>query len=139
MRFSATVAGVCGINTRALLAYLLRDDLISEKEANDLAKDYSDLDYKLIACHPFIHKDHLALVVAYLEKARPRKKVANVNTDNTALFLHLKTCFEGTSWWTHVKVAARTKDSRYAWFALEETFQPSSAFNWAYGKNKADI
>ena len=90
--------GVRGSNTRAPLAYLLRDQLIPTDEVDDDADDYPDLDHELIACHPTIHKDHLTLDVDDLEKGGPNKKVANVNTDNATLFVHLKTCFEGTSW-----------------------------------------
>ena len=63
----------------------------------DDAKDYSDLEHEHTARHPIIHKDHIALDVFNLKKAGPRKKVANVNTDNATLFIHLKPCFEGTS------------------------------------------
>ena len=97
-KFCIVVAGVCGINTRVLLLYLWRDQLIPTAEADDDADDYPDLDHDLIAYYPIIHKDHLAVDVDKLEKGGPKKKVANVNTEIAALFVHLKTCFKGTSW-----------------------------------------
>ena len=99
-KFRILAAGVCCMNTHAPLAYLLRDLLIPKAEANDDADEYPDLDHNIIACHPIIHGDHLAVVPLDLDKLKkggPKKKVANVNTDNTALFSYLKTCFEGTS------------------------------------------
>ena len=139
MIFHATTAGVRGINTQTPLVYLLRDDLIPKDEATGDAKDYSDLDHELIARHLIVHKDHIALDVLDLKKAGTRKKVANVNTDNAALFLHLKTCFEGTSWWTHAKSATKNKDGRCAWFALELNLQPMGALHQADINNKTDI
>ena len=78
-KFCISAVGVCGINTRALLAYLMRDQLIPTDEVDDDADDYPDLDYKLITRHPIIHKDHLVLDLDKLKKGGPRKKVANVN------------------------------------------------------------
>ena len=74
-----------------------------------------------------------------LEKGGPKKRVANVNTDNAVLFTHLKPCFEGTRWWTHAKSAAKTKDGRAAWFALELNLQTNNAMDQADIKIKADI
>ena len=92
------VAGIGGINTGSPLAYLLRDQLIPAKEVDDDANDHADLGHSLIACHFIIHGDQLELKVKDLEKAGPWKKVSNFSTNNTALFDHLKTCFEGTNW-----------------------------------------
>ena len=81
----------------------------------------------------------MALVVEDLEKAGPRKTAANVNTDNTTLFFPLETRFGGTSWWTHAKSAAKNKDGRATWFALELNLRPTSVMDQADIKNKANI
>ena len=138
-KFCTAAAGVRGISTRAPLAYLLRDQLIPTAEVDDNADDYPDLDHELIACHPIIHKDHLALDVDKLEKRGPKKKVTNVNTDNAALFTHPKTCFKGTSWWTHAKSADTTKDGCAVWFALELNLQTTNVMDQDDIKNKANI
>ena len=138
-KFRIAAAGVCGINTHALLSYLLRNQLIPTAEAGNDADKYPDLDHKLIPCHPIIHKNHFALDMDDLEKGGPKKKMANVNTENTALCFHLKTCFEGTGWWTHAKIVAKSKDGCAAWFTLELNLQATNAIDQADIKNKANI
>ena len=96
-KFRIAAAGEHGINTRAPLAYLQRDQLIPTDEVDDNVDDYPDLNHDLIACHPIIDKDHVSLDVDKLGKEGPQKKAVNVTTDNATLFSHLKTCFDETS------------------------------------------
>ena len=76
MRFGATAAGVCGSKPRATLVYLLRVrvDLIPNKKAVCDAKDTSNLDHELVACHPVIHKGYLAFDVEDLERLDPGRR-----------------------------------------------------------------
>ena len=76
-KFCIAAAGVRGINDRAPLASLLRDQLIPTAEVDDDADDDPDLDLELIARHPIICKDHLVVVpldLDKLEKGGPTKK-----------------------------------------------------------------
>ena len=67
-KFCIAAAGVCDINTRAPLAYLLRDQLIHTDEVDANADEYPDLDHELIARQPIVHKDHLAVDVDKLKR-----------------------------------------------------------------------
>jgi hypothetical protein len=138
-KFKANVGGIRGLNTRAPLTYLLRETLIPPREYDDNEIDHQDIDHELVARHPIIAADYLDLDLERLEAGGPRKKVANVNTDNAVLFGHLKKCFEGTSWWTHARGAERNKDGRVAYMLLDKNLQGTNAMDHADAKNKAAV
>ena len=94
---------VHGAVTKAPVAYLMRDRLILLPEDDDNEDEYDDFDQQLIARHPIIQADHTAVAEETLEKSGPRKKLPQVNGDNTVLFHVLTSVFGKTSWWTHAR------------------------------------
>ena len=101
---------VRGAVTKVPISYLMCDRLILLPEDDDDEDEYSDFDEQFISRHPIIQAFHAAVAEETLEESGPRKKLPQVNGDNTVLFHLSKYVFGKTSWCTHVRSADRNKD-----------------------------
>ena len=101
-----------GAVTKASIAYLIRNRLILLPEDDDDHDEdgYADFDQQLIARHPIIQAVHAAVAEETLENSGPRKKLPQVNGDNTVLFQLSKSVYRKASWWTHARSAEKNKD-----------------------------
>ena len=136
--FVERAKSVHGVVTKAPLAYLLRARIIPLAEGDNDANEYADLDHELIARHTIILDAHRTGTVETLEKSGPRKKMPHINTDNAAIFNHVKTTFEHTPWWTHARPAVHWKDGRCDVILMATNLQSSNAMDEMNVKNKAD-
>ena len=128
-----------GAVTKEPIAYLIRDWLILLPEDDDDEDEYADFDQQLISRHPIIQAVHAAIAEETLEKSGPRKKLRQVNGDNTVLFHLSKSVFGGNSWWTHDRSAERNKDGRLAIHLLSQNLEGCNAMDELNKKNKTGI
>ena len=117
----------------------MRDRLILLSEDDDNEAEYSDFDQQLIARHPIIQSGHDAVAEETIEKSGPRKKLPQVNGDNTLFFHLLKYVFGKTSWWTHARPSENNNDGRLAIRLLSQNLEGGNAMDELNTKNKSYI